>query len=198
MILPTNCFQSWYLILFRHQFCRHVEHLFQVWDLSCSQWNNNCFLVILSHEYQWFHVTATNIPQIMECSSPSRVTLEILFCRFRIWSFTRFTNDLDSADNSILFHRSQRRFVEVLPVLENWYQVAPISHEVFLRSLRFRREEFPHDQVELFVSFSKKFCQVVPTGHASQSQFSSWEDQARSSSYFEKLAEEKLSMGWSW
>ena len=45
-------------------------------------------------------VTAINIPQIIECSSPSPATLEILFCLFRTWSFTRFTNDLDSTDNS--------------------------------------------------------------------------------------------------
>ena len=41
-----------------------------------------------------------NIPQIIECSSPSPEMLEILFCLFRTWSFTRFTNDLDSTDNS--------------------------------------------------------------------------------------------------
>ena len=41
-----------------------------------------------------------NILQIIECASPSLVTLEILFCLFRTWSFTRFTNDLGSTDNS--------------------------------------------------------------------------------------------------
>ena len=45
-------------------------------------------------------VTAINIPQIVECSSPFPVTLEILFCLFRTWSFTRLTNDLDSTDSS--------------------------------------------------------------------------------------------------
>ena len=45
-------------------------------------------------------VTAINIHQIIECSSPSPATLEILLCLFRTWSFTRFTNDLDSTDNS--------------------------------------------------------------------------------------------------
>ena len=49
---------------------------------------------------------------------------------------------------------------------------------MFLRSLRitrFRREEFPRDQVELFVSSSKKFYQVAQIGRTSQSQFSTVE-----------------------
>ena len=45
-------------------------------------------------------VTDINTHQIIECSSPSPATLEFLFCLFRTWSFTRFTNDLDSTDNS--------------------------------------------------------------------------------------------------
>ena len=44
--------------------------------------------------------TAINIHQIIECSSPFPETLEIIVCLFRTWSFTRFTNDLDSTDNS--------------------------------------------------------------------------------------------------
>ena len=45
-------------------------------------------------------VTDINILQIIECSSPYPATLEILFCLWRTWSFTRFTNDVDSTDNS--------------------------------------------------------------------------------------------------
>ena len=41
-------------------------------------------------------VTAINIPQIMECSSPSPATWDILFCLFRTSSFTRFTNSVAS------------------------------------------------------------------------------------------------------
>ena len=40
-----------------------------------------------------------------------------------------------------------------------YYEVALIYHEVFLRSLRiarFRREEFPHDQVELFFTIPQE------------------------------------------
>ena len=45
-------------------------------------------------------VTTINILQIIESSSPYPATLEILFFLFRTRSFMRFTNDLDSADNS--------------------------------------------------------------------------------------------------
>ena len=41
-------------------------------------------------------VTAINIPQIVECSSPSPAAFEILFCLFRTSSFTRFTNSVAS------------------------------------------------------------------------------------------------------
>ena len=46
------------------------------------------------------NVTAINFHQIIACFSPASVTFEMLFCLFRTWSFTRFTNDLDSTDNS--------------------------------------------------------------------------------------------------
>ena len=45
-------------------------------------------------------VTVMNILQTIECFSPSSITIEIRFCLFRTWSFTLFTNDLDSTDNS--------------------------------------------------------------------------------------------------
>ena len=43
-----------------------------------------------------FIVTAINIPQIIECSSLSPATLDIIFCLFRTSSFTRFTNSVAS------------------------------------------------------------------------------------------------------
>ena len=42
MILPTNSFQSRDLILFKHQSCRYVEHLFQCVVFLYSRWNDNC------------------------------------------------------------------------------------------------------------------------------------------------------------
>ena len=121
--------------------------------------------------------TTINIHQIIECF------LHLLYH----WNFSVFFA-LDHSPDSrmililqtipILFHRFQWRIVDVFPLLENWYQVAPIFHEVFLRSLRiarFRREEFPRDQIELFVSFSKKFYHVAPIARTSQSQFSTLE-----------------------
>ena len=46
------------------------------------------------------NVTVMNILQIIECFSQSSATFEIRFCLFRTWTFTRFTNDLVSPDNS--------------------------------------------------------------------------------------------------
>ena len=43
-----------------------------------------------------FIVAAINIPQIIECSSPDPATFDILFCLFRTWSFTLFTNSAAS------------------------------------------------------------------------------------------------------
>ena len=86
----------------------------------------------------------------------------------------------------------------VLPLLENWYyQVVLIYHEVFLRSLRinrFRREEFPREQVELFLRLQEVLTDRPDRSYVVVSVFHSWEDQARSSCNFEQLVEEKLSM----
>ena len=56
-------------------------------------------LLILSHEYYCFHCYNLN-------HSPNHRMFFSIFCNirnsclFRTWSFTRFTNDLDSTDNS--------------------------------------------------------------------------------------------------
>ena len=67
---------------------------------------------------------------------------------------------------------------EVLPLLENCEVFPPVPYG--LRSSV--KKEFPRDQVELFVPFSKKFYRVAPIGsYVLISVFHSWEDQARSS-----------------
>ena len=70
-----------------------------VWDLLFSQWIHNRsgnFPMITADSI----ATAINISQIIECSSPSPVTFGNLFRLFRTWSFTKFTNALESTDNS--------------------------------------------------------------------------------------------------
>ena len=114
MILPTNCLQSWDLILFCHWF--RSRTVASMWDLQYSPWNLDCCWN-LSHEYCRFHCYRHKHSQITECCSPSPATLEVLFCFFRTSSFTPFTNHLDSNDNS----------KSVLsPLRGNWsYQVGP-------------------------------------------------------------------------
>ena len=99
MILPTNRFQSSYLILFRHQFRRYVEHLFECETLRVHN-GLTIVHVIRSHEYCWFHCYSHK-------HSPNHRMFASIFCNmwnscvfFRTWSFNRFTNDLDSTDNS--------------------------------------------------------------------------------------------------
>ena len=53
IIFPINCLQSIDLILFRHQFCRHVEHFFHC-EIFCTLDGLTIVQVILSHEYRWF------------------------------------------------------------------------------------------------------------------------------------------------
>ena len=55
-----------------------------------------------------FIVAAMNIPQIIECSSPSPTTFDILFCLFRTRSFTRFTNDLENVEEDGLLSSKLR------------------------------------------------------------------------------------------
>ena len=43
-----------------------------------------------------FNVVAMNIPHIIECSSPGSATFDIIFCLFRTWSLTLFTNSAAS------------------------------------------------------------------------------------------------------
>ena len=167
MFVPTNRFQIWDLILFRHQFRRYVEHLLQC--EICSVHNGILIVLeILTHEYCWFHCYShKTFTQIIEFSSPSLATLEILFCLFRTWSFTRFTNDLDSTDNS--------NSVSSFPMMKFWGSChclridiirSPWSitkcFSVTLRIARFRWDEFLRDQVELFGPFSKKFYSGRP------------------------------------
>ena len=134
-------------------------------------------------------VTAINIHQIIECSSPSPATL---FCLFRKFFSVFFA--LDHSPDSRMILNSTWLFTncavtilqfcciaafivttiniphdEILRIchflrIDVTRIVALIYHEVFLRTLRiarFRREEFLRDQVELFVPFSKKFYQVA-------------------------------------
>ena len=189
-ILPTNCFQSRDLILFRHQSCRYVEHLFEC--EICSVNNGlTSVQVILSHEYRWFHCYSHKHFQIMECFSPSTVTFEIRICLFRTWSFTRFTNDLDSTDNS----NSASSF----PMTNCWGHAPPWESTSGLPSRSRGITSFTTDCAvpSWWVSswekpgwVSRVALQEVSSGlpdrsYISVSVFHSWEDQARLSSHFE-------------
>ena len=78
-------------------------------DMSNIRLNVRSFVFAMKWQlFRWFFLMNTadsifkvrNIHHIIECFSSVSVTFEILFRLYRTWSFTRFTNDLDSTDNS--------------------------------------------------------------------------------------------------
>ena len=117
-----------------------------------------------------FNVVAMNIHHIIECSSFDSATFDILFCLFRTWSLTLFTNSASSLP-----------MTKISESASSWCsvsQVSPIHRESSLRTLRnahFRREEVPHDEGQLFAIFPKKLSQVSLIDRAPQLHFSTLE-----------------------
>ena len=73
----------WDLLLFRHQSCRYVEHLFQC-EVSCIRDGMTIVQMILSHEYCWFHCYSHR-------NSPNHRMFLSIFCN--IWnSFLSFSH----------------------------------------------------------------------------------------------------------
>ena len=186
MFFPTNCFDS-----------------------SCSASNfadmsNICFSVrsaVFAMEF-WLSrkflpmnvadsiVTAINIHQIIECSSPSPATLEILFCLFRTWSFARFTNDLDSTDNS--------NSVVSLPMTKFWglatsWELISTSRPDLSRSISPYLTDCAVPSRRISSWSGRTFCTILQEilpgrpdrSYVVASAYHSWEDHARSSSNFE-------------
>ena len=188
------------LILLRHQSRGYVEHLFEC-EICCVHYGLTIVQVIL---FPWILLIPLlqpwDIHQIKECFSPFSVTFKILFRLFRTWSFTRFTNDLDSIDNS----NSASSF----PMTNCWGHASSWESTSGRPDLSRGISSFITDCVvpSWKVSSWEKpgrtscvFLQEVSSGrpdrsYVSRSVFHSWEDQARSSSHFEWLAEKKLSM----
>ncbi len=155
-------------------------------------------LEILPHECRLIHRYSHKRCPNLEYSSPSLVTLEILFCLFRTWSFSWFTNDLDSTDNSNSdvslpmmkfweFATSWKLILSGRPDLArsvSWYladcavpsrRISPWSGRICCTILQ-----------KVLPGCPVRSCVVV-------SAFHSWEDQERSQSNFEYSVEEKLS-----
>ena len=136
-------------------------------------------------------VTAIKIHQITECFSPSSVTFDIRFCLVRTWSFTRFTNDLDSTDNS----NSASSF----PMTNCWGHAPRWGRTTGVPGHSRGITSFTTDCAvpSSWVSswekpgwVSRVALQELSSGlpdrsYISESVFHSWEDQARSSSHFE-------------
>ena len=105
-------------------------------------------------------VTAINIPQIIECSSPSFATLDILFCLSRTWSFTRFTNSAAS--------------LPMMKLLEatSWELTLPVCPDVSRSGSPYLTDcALPSRRVASWwgrvATFSKKLCQIALIDRAS-------------------------------
>ena len=174
MILPTNCFQSWDLILFGHQFRRYVEHLFhcEVFGILDGM---PIVCVILSHEYRWFQCHRHE-----HCPYQQKMFFSI-FCNIRD-SFSVFFA-LDHSPLSrmmwilttipILFRRFQWWIAVALLLFDGSIQFAPFFREVLPRSPRtalFHRAGSSRERnlIGTRVSFTKKLQRVAPFHHLSQ------------------------------
>ena len=129
-------------------------------------------------------VTDINIPQIIECSSPSPATLEILLCLFRTWSFTRFTNDLDSTDNSNSV--SSFPMMKFLGLASSWEMRLSgrpdLSRSVspFLTDCAVPSRRISSWSGRTFLTIPQEVSSGLPDrSYISVSVFHSWEDQAR-------------------
>ena len=170
------------------QICRTFA---SVWDLQySSQWNSWLFWKFFPMNTADSIVTAINILQIIECSSPSPATLEMLLCLFRTWSFTRFTNDLDSTSNS--------NSVSSFPMTKFWglatsWELISSGRPDLSRSVSQFLTDCAVPSRRISSWSGRTFCTILQEvlsgcperSYVVVSVFHSWEDQARSSSNFE-------------
>ena len=129
MIFATNCFQSRDLILFRHQSCRYVEHLFQC-EVFCIRDGMLIVWVIPSHEHRSFCFIVSNDKLLWPCSS------------------LRDHNGLPRSITRYYFVHNGLRCSIVLGLLmkETWLGLAclsPRGHNGLPRSITHRSVSFP-------------------------------------------------------
>ena len=165
--------------ILRSQSRRYVEHLFKC--EICRVHNGLTIVqVVRSHEYCWFHCYSH------EHSPNHRMFFFIfcnicnVFCLFRTSSFTRFTNDIDSTDNSnsassfpmtnCWGHAFSWESISGRPDLPRG--ITSFTTDCAVPSWRFSSWE---NQVEFLVSLNKKFHRVAPIARTSQYQFSTLE-----------------------
>ena len=102
-------------------------------------------------------VSVTHILQIIECSSPSSATLEIVFCLLRTWSFTRFTNDIIKSPWSVM----------------KWFSVPHGLPGSVEKNFFVNKSNFSYHSPRILSGRPDRSYVVVSVFH-------SWEDQARS------------------
>ena len=120
-MFPVNCLQSLDLILFGHQICRYVEHLFHceifsVLDGMLIVW------VILSHEYCWFQ-------SYRHEHSPYHRMFFVVFCNLHRRSFLSFPHlIIHPTTVAIMFRPLQWWIAVALLLFESRQRVSPFYH----------------------------------------------------------------------
>ena len=91
-VFPMNLFHIGDLILFAHQFCRHVEHFLQG-EICCI---HNGILIVLENLSHALHSSSKpwTFPKLLNVLLLSLHSWT--FCLLRTWSFTLFTNSATS------------------------------------------------------------------------------------------------------
>ena len=155
MICPKNFVHFVNLFLFAHQFFWDVERFLQ--GEICGILDGILITKeILSHECRRIHRRSHE-------HSPNYWMLFSRICNVR-HSFLSVSHLVFDFVHEILLRHCPWRNFRNLPLLVSLhYQVAPIHHELSLRTLRFvhfRREEVLHDEGEFVAPHSKKFYLV--------------------------------------
>ena len=189
MFFPTNLFQTWDLIMFRHQFRRYVEHLFECEICRVHTMEFWLFWQFFLMNTAYSIVTAINIHQIIECSSPSPVTLEFFLSFPRLiihpiykwsWFYRQFQFCFIGSHDGLL---RICHFLRIDIIRSPWSGTKCFFVPYGLCVPSRRISSWPGRT-------SRIIFQEVSSGRPDRSYvlisvFHSWEDQARSSSHFE-------------
>ena len=122
-----------------------------------------------------FIVAAMNIPHIIECSSPDSATFDILFCLFRTWSFTLFTNSAALLPMTKVSESAHSWEWSLSGFPDPSWIISPYLTECAFPSRRGSSRWGTTCCIisqEVFSGFSDRSCAAAPLFH-------SWEDQDR-------------------
>ena len=120
-----------------------------------------------------FNVAAMNIHHIVECSSPDSATFDILFCLFRTWSLSLFTNSAASLPMTKVLESAPSWELTLSGFPDPSWIISPYLTECAFPSRRGSSRWGSTCCIisqEIFSGFPDRSCAAAPLFH-------SWEDQ---------------------